>query len=187
MSWILTSQAHAFDPLHPDPQRIDLFDIAHALSNLCRFTGHTREFYSVAQHSVLVAEIVPAEHRLTALLHDATEAYLCDVATPVKAALINYCEIEERLWRSVAARFDLPQAIPRCVKQADLVALATERRDLMPHHPGPWECLAGVLPVDDRIVPLLPGDARAQFLDAYARCAGAQDGINSGRLRGANP
>lgn len=82
--WINTYTGRKFRPLDPDPEDIFIEDIAHALSLTNRYTGHTDKAYSVAEHSVLVSEIVPQPLRLIALLHDASEAYLCDIATPVK-------------------------------------------------------------------------------------------------------
>ena len=89
MSWIQTFQGKAFDPFAPRPADISHFDIAHALSNICRFTGHTNTFYSVAQHSVQVALLVPRPMQLAALLHDASEAYLCDIRPAHQAAAGN--------------------------------------------------------------------------------------------------
>src|SRR5271156_4912831 len=81
-AWIQTFTGKKFYPFNPKPQDIDIRDIAHALSNICRFTGHTKRFYSVAEHSRNVAKLVPAHMKLQALLHDASEAYLCDIARP---------------------------------------------------------------------------------------------------------
>ncbi len=118
---------------------IDLVDIAHALSHLCRWTGHTRTFYSVAQHSVLVADRVwvrtgaPAL-ALAGLLHDAAEAYLGDLASPVKHSAIaaGFRKLEHRVQTVIAARFGLPRELPLIVHEADGELLATEARDLMP-------------------------------------------------------
>ena len=104
--FIQTFTGRMFWPIDPQPDEVDIEDIAHALSNVCRFCGHTREFYSVAQHSVLVSEIVPAAFALEGLLHDATEAYISDVARPVKPYLTNYKEIEINLYRAIAKRFN---------------------------------------------------------------------------------
>lgn len=130
MTWILTQSGQQFDLLRPTASMIKPVDIAHALSRLCRFNGHTRAHYSVAQHSLIVASLVPPEHQLVALLHGATEAYIGDMTRPLKAVMPEYQYVENQIWLAVCERFDLPS----CVKQADMVALATERRDLMPEH-----------------------------------------------------
>ena len=110
-----------------DPESIDIRDIAHALSNACRFAGHTRSHYSVAAHSICVADIVPRQHKLQALLHDATEAYLTDVPTPYKLLMPEYLALEESLWRAIAIKFGLPEELHPSVKEADRVMLMTER------------------------------------------------------------
>src|SRR5688500_14252940 len=88
MSYIRTYTGKEFYPLKPELDKIDIEDIAHALSNLCRFTGHTKQFYSVAQHSVLASEFVRVYDNphlnLFVLLHDASEAYICDISRPLK-------------------------------------------------------------------------------------------------------
>ncbi len=142
-------------------------DIAHALSQVCRFAGHTREFYSVAQHSVLVSQIVAPEFALQALFHDATEAYIGDVTRPLKALLPAYRAIEARLQDDIFAKLGLPPKIPSEIKQADLVLLATEQRDLMPWHGDEWACIAQISPLPDRIVPWESRLAMGMFLDRY--------------------
>lgn len=147
MSWILTHTGKRFDLLAPRAELISTIDIAHALAQVCRFNGHTRHHYSVAQHSLLVASIVPADLQLTALLHDATEAYVGDLVRPLKALLPDYSEIEHGIWLAICDRFNLDPALPTSIHQADMIALATERRDLMPDHLEAWPCLAGVQPL----------------------------------------
>lgn len=154
MTWILTQSGQQFDLLRPTASTIKPVDIAHALSRLCRFNGHTRAHYSVAQHSLIVASLVPAEYQLVALLHDATEAYIGDMTRPLKAVMPEYQYVEHQIWLAVCDRFDIQPDLPACVKQADMVALATERRDLMPEHSGIWDCLRGVEPMADVIAPL---------------------------------
>ncbi|MCF5056757.1 phosphohydrolase [Pseudomonas proteolytica] len=163
MTWILTQSGQQFDLLRPTASMIKPVDIAHALSRLCRFNGHTQAHYSVAQHSLIVASLVPAEHQLVALLHDATEAYIGDMTRPLKAVLPEYQYVEHQIWLAVCDRFDIQPDLPACVKQADMVALATERRDLMPEHPGVWDCLAGIQPMQEVIVPLPTEYASAAF------------------------
>ena len=97
MSYIRTFTGIKFAPLSPRLEDIDIRDIAHALSNLCRFTGHTPVFYSVAEHSVLVSKLVEPEYALGALLHDASEAYLNDIAGPIKPFFPEYVKAEKKL------------------------------------------------------------------------------------------
>jgi len=172
MSRILTYTGKMFDVLAPDPASVDPVDIAHALSNLCRFTGHTRHFYSVAQHSVLVANLLPRELRFAGLMHDAHEAYIQDFATPLKNVLPGYREMEGPVWAAVAARFGLPEELPVEVKRADLVALAMEKRDLMPQHPEEWPALHGIIPLPGPVLPLAPELARWLWLDLFQSLGG---------------
>jgi uncharacterized protein len=132
---IVTYTGKAIEPLNPDPALIDIRDIAHALGNVARFCGHTRTLYTVAQHSVLVSRNVPPEHALVGLLHDASEAYLSDIARPIKQQPefgTVYKAAEERLMHAIgeALGFDWPP--PACVKRADEMLLRSEQRDLMP-------------------------------------------------------
>ncbi|CAJ0901439.1 hypothetical protein R6138_04581 [Ralstonia thomasii] len=172
---ILTATGRYFDFATPDPASIEIDDIAIALSRICRFTGHTREFYSVAQHSVYVSYNVPREHALAGLLHDAAEAYIGDCSTPLKRMLPDYKTIERRVEFAICERFGLCFPLHPCVKQADLRMLLTERRDLMPQ-PLPenvktdaiaWSDFDGIPPLTTRIRGLHSEDARQVFLDRF--------------------
>lgn len=134
---IVTKSGRAVNPLDPDPDTILIEDIAHALSNSCRFTGHVSSFYSVAQHSVLVARSLPKEHALWGLLHDASEAYLSDLARPIKqfeGLGATYRRVEKRLMQVIAKKFGLPWPEPKVVKEMDNAVLAAEIHFLMPAH-----------------------------------------------------
>lgn len=119
---------NAFDP-HPD--QICIEDIAHALSNQCRFGGHLPKFFSVAQHCILTADIVAPEHRLAALLHDASEAYLLDIPRPVKRKLSNYAEIEDKIMRVIADKYKFQWPLHNDVKKADEIMLQREWSEIM--------------------------------------------------------
>lgn len=158
-------------PLSPSASEISIFDVAHSLSQMCRFLGHTTAFYSVAQHSVLVSENVPQEDALWGLLHDASEAYLCDLPAPIKRdpEMNIYRIAEDRLMRAVCERYDLRPEMPRSVKVADKVLLATEFRDVTTMDDRDWianEC--GASPLDGYyIVGWPPIVAEQRFLDRF--------------------
>lgn len=122
-----------FDPCHPCPDDIDLRDMSHALSRLCRFGGHTRDFYSVAQHCVLVSNLCDDADARAGLLHDAGEAYIGDMVRPLKHSgeMGFYRDVEAQLEAVIAARWGLEALDPPSVKLADRIAVALEMRDLM--------------------------------------------------------
>ncbi len=164
--WMQTAGGRQFWPLDPRADEVHLDDIAHALANMCRFGGHCRTFYSVAEHSVRVSLIVPPEDALAGLLHDAAEAYVVDVPRPLKRFLQGYSTIERAVEAAVLARFGLSASLPASVKIADEVLLATEARDLMGgESAGRWYLAAE--PLAERIAPWSPGKARHAFLDRF--------------------
>lgn len=115
-------------------------DIGAALSKLCRFTGHCREFYSVAEHSVYVSYLVPKDLALAGLLHDASEAYLSDIASPIKQFMPEYKNIENDIMKRIALKFSLPEGFHegKEVKQADWAQLKSEAQALLPTGGKEW-------------------------------------------------
>lgn len=168
--WINTFTGKKMWPLDPDPRDISIIDIAHALSLQCRFSGHVRKFYSVAEHSLRVSFKVPEEDALWGLLHDAAEAYLMDMARPVKhhPAMQAYRDAEEKIMKAVCEHFQLPLEQPESVTRADGLLVITEAKSLMEMHPDwsiNWSHLGEGY--DERIVPLSPIDAEVAFLKRY--------------------
>lgn len=168
--WIQTYTGKKFFPLDPNPDDIDIEDIAHALSNQCRFTGHVNEFYSVAQHSVYVSEWCDPEDALWGLLHDATEAYLVDLASPMKRQprFEAFRAAERRLERAIAKRFGLDPKLPKSVKEADKKLLVWEVRHLMaPVHPDWNEWIDLWEQSVETLRPWAPTAARYTFMNRF--------------------
>ena len=132
---IVTFSGVEFDILNPDPNKILLEDIAHALSQTCRFTGHTKRFYSTAEHSVYCSYFSnDLEHRQACLAHDFAEAYLNDVASPIKQILHEYNKIEENLLLAIFAKYGIQTITPWDIriKEVDKLMLNIEIGQLMP-------------------------------------------------------
>jgi len=181
--WFQTHTGRRFFPMAPEVRDVELADIAHALARICRFGGHTRGFYSVAQHSVLVSQVVEQECfaaqssvmtrslltdpprwkqvALQGLFHDAAEAYLGDMIRPLKVAMPDYKSAELALERVIAQRFGLVFPFDPLVKHADDILLATERRDLLAHE---REWTFKYPPMTERIVEQSIERAEASFL-----------------------
>lgn len=174
-AYIETATGGKFHFMEPTEDEISILDIAHALSNQCRYTGHCARFYSVAEHSLLVASLLPAELRLAGLMHDASEAYLTDVAAPVKPFLGNYKEIESNIMAAVAKKVGFTWPLVDEVKRADLTALLIEARQLMPSGGEDWREGCGVdrakMP-KVKLALLPPPAARIAFLSAFEHLTG---------------
>lgn len=127
------TEPKAYDPIHPTADMVDIEMLAHVLSQQCRFAGHTNEFYSVAQHSVMVSVMSLTDDKLWGLLHDASEALIVDVPRPLKRqkGFEFYMECEQGIMDVVCARYGLQLTMPHSVRAADDLALALEFRDLM--------------------------------------------------------
>lgn len=173
MPFIKTFTGQHIDYLNVHAEQINIEDIAVALSNICRFAGHVPEFYSVAQHAVLCSQIVPAEFAFEALMHDAAEAYCQDIPAPLKRLLPDYQRIEEAVDIVIRQKYGLPETMSTPVKYADLIMLATERRDLDLDDGSVWPVLEGIPPSEEiSLMPLKPGQAYGLFLNRFAELTG---------------
>ena len=185
-NWFQTFTGKLIDALNPTPDMVDIQDIAHALSMTCRFGGHCRDFYSVAEHSVLVMKIgklPPSVHesslhgtvaRLALLLHDAAEAYVGDIVTPVKNLLAGAHALERKWLEAIEKKFDLPNVLSlpgEYVKDADRAILSQEVATLFsPVLPEWWrkfEPPSQDLFLANPIQCLSPTEARRQFLHVF--------------------
>lgn len=170
--YILVSSGAKFYFHRPEDFKYDIRQIAKSLSHLCRFTGNTSEFYSVAQHSVFCSTIVDSQFALEALLHDASEAFLSDLSTPLKELLPQYRALETPTQQAINSYFGVHPvgwaAMSPAVLRADLMALATEKRDLMPFDDTPWTILEGVKPHPFKLNPESPSTACLNFLERFA-------------------
>lgn len=164
MTWIQTYTGKAFDLLRPSADMVCVEDIAHHLALINRFTGATAEPYSVAQHSVLCSYLVEPELALTALLHDASEAYVTDVSRPLKEAMradahgrTSYDRIAARVEAAIEERFDVALVhLPDAVKRADMRMLATERVHLHHSQPREWDQEWLATPVNFKASEIVP-------------------------------
>lgn len=175
--WMQTSTGRQFWPIDPRPDEVDIRDIAHHLSNICRFTGAVSQFYSVAEHSVHVSRLMPRGIQIYGLLHDASEAYICDLARPVKkhsALGAEYELVEKRIQDAVWAAFGLKLTpeIEREIDEADKRMLAVEALDLMrpggkPLRPEWDKWTTRLTGAEPAILCHDPKDARTLFLRQY--------------------
>lgn len=171
---IATISGRVVDLAAPTPDMIDIEDIAHALSLICRYNGHVEYHYSVAQHSVLVHDIVDGwygdqygEWALVALMHDAAEAYLGDMARPLKLIMHAYRATEAHVAYAIGRAFDI-DGDASAAKDADLLLYAWERRDVA-HVPGIWDVPDYLVLPAERITPWPAAQAKAEFLERFRR------------------
>lgn len=169
--WMQTFTGKVFPLKNFDPGAIDIEDIAHALGMLCRFNGQCKTFYSVAEHSVHVSHEIAPDLALLGLMHDAAEAYLGDVPTPLKKELEGYCVKEDKLMILISDKFGFEWPAKKSdeyieLKWADNQLLADEKHVVMGREPKPWP---GIFKMknSDRIQCWSPGKAKEQFLKRF--------------------
>lgn len=187
--WIQTFSSRTVQPLNLRVEDVSIIDIAHALSNQCRFSGHVQTFYSVAEHCVRMSFLGDPQTAMWKLLHDASEAYLVDLPRPLKrseglGAIYKFAE--HRAMFTIAEHFGLEWPEPEDVKKWDVVMLLTEQRDLMGRQAKPWRDQA--IPLDEKIIPVDPVTARTKFLSRFVALGGTGDGLNfvDAALKGGN-
>lgn len=172
--WMQTYTGQKFWPLDPRADEVDVEDIAHALSLQCRYAGHCRRYYSVAEHSVLISRWLAEQGHdsdtcLWGLMHDAGEAYVLDMIRPLKSSMPEFRKVEQRVLNAVTQRFGMYPETPVAVKHADNRILVDEKQQNMS---------PGLVWVTDSLEPLgvtlqfwAPLIAEQAFLDAFRRLA----------------
>jgi 5'-nucleotidase len=167
--WMQTFTGLAYWPVDPRAEDVCIEDIAHALANICRYGGHCRRFYSVAEHSIHVSRIVPPGDALAGLLHDAAEAYCADVPRPLKKMLNGYAEIEAVNWRVISTRFGVAEQLSQSVHDADIAMLFAEQKVLLGPSPRPdWGMgLNSPLVADVGIRCWTPAVAERRFIQRF--------------------
>jgi uncharacterized protein len=174
--WMQTYSGRAVYPMDLRPDEIHIEDIAHSLAMQCRYNGHCLRFYSVAEHSVLIARWLRERHgddvALEGLLHDATEAYLADVPRPVKPFLPGYKEAEYKAYMAIADRYDLSDNMPEVVHDADNRILHDERQQNMARSEQEWGLTGVRLGVTLQF--WSPERAKAEFLALFEELYGEE-------------
>ena len=164
--FIQTFTGKTFDVLNATVDDICIEDIAHALSCTARFGGHLNEFFSVAQHCLVVEEQCKDEDKLWALLHDATEAYLSDVITPLKKSDLfkAYIIAEKNLEKVILEKFGLYGHIPKSVDLIDKSSFFIEVANFYSHWP---KDKMNQLPMNYHIKAMTPAEAEVAFLKRF--------------------
>lgn len=166
MSWLQTYTGKAVSLPKPHPDEIDIIDIAHSLAFQCRYNGHSKRFFSVSQHSCHIHDLVPDELKLAGLMHDASEAYLCDIPRPLKPFLQGYKEIENDIMGIIAEKYGVTQDALQAVKEYDDRILLNERDQLCSKPPKPW-MIEHLEPLDLEIPYWTAPMAEGQFLKRF--------------------
>lgn len=164
---IMLRSGRLFDLANPEASDIVIEDIAHGLAHTCRYAGQCDGFFSVAEHSVLVSQVV-SQSKLAALFHDAAEAFIGDMSEPLKRMLPEYKAIEMRIERAIFERLGIEWPVPSEVKSGDYSVMAAEQQILMPPGTNEWLRKANVSPANVEIRRLDPAKATAFFLERYA-------------------
>jgi len=170
---ILLQSGRYYNYVDPEKNDYTIEDIALGLSNICRFGGQVKQHYSVAQHCVLASFIASPGYELELLMHDAMEAFLCDVPTPLKQLLPDYQAIEKMHEADMAKRFGLNYPFSPEMKRVDAMMLKAEVRDLKPASEH-WDFLKdveeptlGKSGYELRINPWSHEEAKETFLARY--------------------
>jgi 5'-nucleotidase len=174
-AWIQTYSGGKFHILDPQQDEILITDVGHSLAMQCRFTGHVRRFYSVAEHCVLGSRLVPIKDALWFLLHDSSETWIADVNRPLKHFTgigPEYMPIEAKIMEAVCQKFRLPVEEPPSIKKVDNAMLFAEKEQLLV--PMEWDTKWGdIKPADIKVKCWAPEVAEIEFLHRFYELTGS--------------
>ncbi len=155
-----------FPFLNPKPEDINILAVACGLSHQCRYAGQIKQFFSIAEHSLQLSYAVPSEYAKWALLHDAAEAFITDIPSPIKAHLPEFIEIENKVMEAVCDAFSIDREMPEIVKEYDARICVNERANLLTPLEGGWE--GDLKPLDGVTFNFYkPNDAHVRFLGRF--------------------
>ncbi len=163
---------------YPHVDMIDLNDIAHSLSMMCRYNGHVYKHYSIAQHCVLASRLVPKRLALAALMHDAAEAYMGDMVSPLKKRIPKFKEIESRIEKIIEQKFNfyVSEEDKKLIKKVDDILYVTEIRDLKGFKS---ESKSDIIPMNKKIHPWKQNQAYWSFINRYRKIESEQSKVCS--------
>jgi hypothetical protein len=165
-AWIQTYSGKYFHYLEDNPQNIKIEDIAHGLSNLCRYSGQCNSLYTVAQHCCIVSDLAEKGFRLEGLMHDAAEAYMGDIPRPVKNLVPEIKILEKKVFRQIAKEFNLKYPISSVIELLDTRVMLAEARIVLKE--GTVWCVEGITPADINLNELWePKKAEMEFLTRF--------------------
>lgn len=174
-AWIQTYKGGQFHILDPQQDEIVITDIGHALAYLCRFTGASRSFYSVAEHCVLGSRLVPAKDAMWFLLHDGSEAYIGDLNRPLKhftGVGPAYLPVEAVIMKAICQKFRLSEEEPASIKRIDNAMLFAEKEQLLA--PMDWDFKWGdIKPAEVKVKCWSPEVAEVEFLHRFYELTGS--------------
>lgn len=169
--WMQSNYGNKIYPLDPNPDEIHIEDITNCLSKICRYAGHTNEFYSVAEHSTIMARVFP-EHAKIALLHDAAEAYFGDLPRPIKSMIPEFKKYEHKMLNCIFEKFNVGTTVEESadiIEEMDIYMLAMEfyspKVMYNPKVLAPWECIADISPPFN-LIRGLPSQAAKDVLES---------------------
>lgn len=148
-----------------DPAQIEIADIAHGLAHQCYFNGQASHYYSIAQHSMLVAQQVAPQHRLAALLHDGAAAYLGAMPQILRQLMLEFQFIEKKFIAAIGEKSGISSFAVPAIQRAHMVACATERRDLLSHAAEPLTHAIAPAPIPRRTEALPPEEVKFRFAE----------------------